>query len=72
MRWVVPVALAQAAAKPKNDLAGLVKDMRGKEPQVRTRAAAALTALGPKAQPAVPAILKILEDDDLRFVSRPP
>ena len=35
MRWVVPVALAQAEAKPANDLAGLVKNLRDKDPQVR-------------------------------------
>jgi hypothetical protein len=58
------VALAQAAAKPKNDLAGLVKDIQDKDPQVRTRAAVTLSELGPKAQPAIPALLKIVEDED--------
>jgi hypothetical protein len=63
-KWVVPVSMAQMAAKPANDLAGLVKALRDKDPQVRTKAALVLVALGPKADPALPLLTRALEDED--------
>ncbi len=63
-KWVAPVSMAQRAAKPANDLAGLVKALRDKDPQVRTKAALVLAALGPKAEPALPLLTRALEDED--------
>ncbi len=62
--WVVPVAIAQAIGKPKADLASLVKELRDKNPQVRTRAALQFAELGAKAHPVLPLLTKALEDED--------
>ena len=42
----------------------LVKSLRDKDPQVRTKAALVLAELGSKAEPAVPMLTRILEEED--------
>jgi hypothetical protein len=63
-KWVVPVAVTQVVNQPKKEFEPLVQDLRSKDAQVRTQAALQLAELGAKAQPALPMLLKVLEDDD--------
>src|SRR5262249_25523667 len=60
-QWLAPAQVAAAAANP---LTPLVKDLSDKEPQVRVKAALTLGTIGAKAQTALPALARLLADDN--------
>ncbi|MGH7171841.1 MAG: HEAT repeat domain-containing protein [Gemmataceae bacterium] len=64
--WLAPALQVNLAIKAANPLTPLLKDLKDKDPQVRSKAALTLGSLGPQAQPAVRALTKILSDDNVQ------